>query len=170
MHLGTIRVSIIRRSISALDPLMRACLFWLVVLAAGCQTSRPLPPADLSAPGWQIKHGQAVWRPLKNEPEIAGDLMLATRPGASFVQFTKTPFPLVTAQTAGGEWEIQLGPEGKTYSGKGAGPARLIWLRLDDVLFRGSSLPRGWSADISDEQWRFEHQSTGETLEGYFDP
>jgi hypothetical protein len=129
-----------------------------------------MPQADLAEPGWEVKHGQAVWRPEKDSPEIAGDMLLAMRRGESFVQFAKTPFPLVTAQTAEGRWSILFGPEEKRYNGKGPGPARLIWLRLDDVLFMGGPLPRGWSAQIDGGQWRFENRRTGETLEGYFDP
>src|SRR5213593_2130154 len=73
-------------------------LFWLVsVLGCGaCRTAPPLAPANLSEPGWRIREGQAVWRPKIEAPEIAGELLVATHPnGQTFLQFTKTPLPLV---------------------------------------------------------------------------
>ena len=73
----------------------------LLLLCAGCATP-PLPPADFSAPGWRVQQGQAVWKPSSSRPELAGDLLLATNVnGNFFVQFSKMPFPLATAQVSG---------------------------------------------------------------------
>ena len=70
----------------------------IAVLATGCRTAPPLPPADFSAPGWRVQQGQAVWKPSSSRPELAGDLLLATNAnGNFFIQFSKIPFPLVTA-------------------------------------------------------------------------
>jgi hypothetical protein len=171
MHSGAIRVSPRARGAVAWRGLALASLLSASAIFPGCQSPRPFPPADLAAPDWEIRHGQAVWRPDKNSPEIAGELLLAIRSGdAAFVQFTKTPFPLVTAQKAAGQWEVLFGPEGQRFSGRGTAPARLIWLHLDDALFRGAPPPRRWSLRHSEDQWRFEHRSSGETLEGYLDP
>ncbi len=47
------------------------------LLCVSCRTATPLPPADFSAPGWRLRQGQAVWKPSKDRPELAGDLLLA---------------------------------------------------------------------------------------------
>src|ERR1043166_4713848 len=81
----------------------------LLVACGACRTVLPLPPANLSQPGWTVRQGQAIWRSARKAPEIAGELLLATRTdGEAFVQFTKTPFPLVIAQTSGSDWEIRF--------------------------------------------------------------
>src|SRR5262245_42929000 len=95
---------------------------------AGCLTGPPLPRVDLSEPGWAVRHGEAVWRARRDAPEIAGEILLATNPdGRVFVQFTKTPFPFVIAQTAPGGWQIESPARNQRYSGRGAPPDRLIW-------------------------------------------
>src|SRR5688572_394343 len=76
---------------------------WLLV--SGCATSRPLPPADLSASGWGIQTGQAVWK--SGSSDLAGELVFAKRfDGSSALQFIKTPLPLVSAQTRDARWTI----------------------------------------------------------------
>ncbi|MDB6056500.1 MAG: hypothetical protein JWO95_344, partial [Verrucomicrobiales bacterium] len=75
---------------------------WVCVISAlaGCRTMKPLPPANLKEPGWTVREGQAVWKRKASEPEIAGEILLATRSdGRAFVQFSKNPFPLVIAQS-----------------------------------------------------------------------
>jgi hypothetical protein len=170
MHSGSIGVCPTQSRAFAGIALLSASLLTLSLPFAGCQSARPLPPADLDAQGWEIKQGQAVWRPDRHKPELAGELLLGIRPnGDSFVQFTKTPFPLVTAKKTSISWEASFGPEGLRFSGNGPAPARIIWLRLDDILFRGAPPPRRWSLQLSGENWRLEHSSTGEILEGYFE-
>src|SRR5579863_3389219 len=74
----------------------------------GCQTIPPLPAANLKEPGWTVHQGQAVWHDKKEGLELAGELLVAVNPdGRSFVQFTKTPFPMVIAQTTSNSWQIQ---------------------------------------------------------------
>ena len=69
----------------------------VLLLGVSCRTASPLPPADFSAPGWRVQQGQAVWKPTKTKPELAGELILATRTNGDFlVQFTKTPFTLAS--------------------------------------------------------------------------
>src|SRR5436190_1004987 len=84
---------------------------WLIVgsvsvfFLVGCRTA-PLPPVNLHEPGWTVREGQAVWKRDQNTPEIAGEVLLATRPdGCTFVQFTKTPFPMIIAQTTTNHWQ-----------------------------------------------------------------
>src|SRR4051812_8798025 len=89
---------------------------FLLLLLTGCQTARPLPPVNLAEGDWTTRQGQAVWRPGKAAPEIAGDLIVATRTGgSSLVQFTKTPLPLVVAQSTTNSWQIHIVPNNKTY-------------------------------------------------------
>src|SRR5438552_18881541 len=90
-----------------------------LLLGVGCQTIPPLPPVDLSAPGWTVRQGQALWRPKKNAPEIAGELLVAQRDGQAFVQFTKTPFPFVIAQASTNGWQLELPTQNKRYGGHG---------------------------------------------------
>lgn len=94
--------------------------------------------------------------------------MVATRPGgAAFVQFTKNPFPMVTARIDGGQWQIESPLQNRRYTGRGQPPARIVWLLLPRAL-AGQTLPGGWSwQPIDRTQWRLTNSSTGEALEGF---
>jgi len=139
--------------------------------SAGCRTASPLPPVNLSDPGWSVRQGQAVWRPRKGAPELAGELLVAAHAsGRSFVQFTKTPLPFVTAQTTATNWQIHFAPRNVTLRGHGRPRARFLWLHLARCL-SGAAPPRGWSGGHrAGNAWRFENVSTGEALEGYLTP
>lgn len=137
----------------------------------GCRTVRPLPPVDLAQPGWTIQHGQAIWKSSAEAPEIAGELVLASRlDGSSFLQFTKTPLPLVTAQATSNSWQIQFVPENRTFSGPGQPPRRLLWLHLprclqghcDERHFDYRTLPSG--------NQLLEDRNTRETIEFFLAP
>jgi hypothetical protein len=149
---------------------MSVSLFLVVLTMSftGCRTAAPLPKVNLSEPGWKIREGQAVWRPGKRSPEIAGELLLATLgTDQTFVQFTKTPFPFVVAQTTNRAWQIEFPPRNKRYSGHGEPPARLIWFKLAQVFSSGARMS-DWSWHSDGRNWRLENVSTGESLEGYF--
>jgi hypothetical protein len=133
----------------------------------GCHTVPPLPQANFKEPGWNVKEGQAVWCRKKNEPELAGEFLLATRDDRAFVQFTKTPFPLLTAQKNAHSWELEIPTENRRYSGPGAPPKRIIWLQLPGLL-AGQPPPKGWSWEFSGNHWHLANSRTGETLDGYF--
>ena len=140
-----------------------------VLVAAGCRTA-PLPPVDLEQPGWTVREGQAVWKPNHSAPEIAGDILLATRPDRQFIQFTKTPFPLIVAQATTNRWSLEIPAQGKSYSGPGNPPSRLTWLWLARTL-TGGRPPKNWSWEILPEQhWRLENRARGEFVEGYLAP
>ena len=146
-------------------------LLFGIALLAGCQTVPPLPAQNVAGPGWIVRQGQAVWRAQGKTPDIAGELLLATHPdGRSVLQFTKTPFPILMAQKVGPQWEIQLPPRQRVFSGKGEPPARFIWLHLARCLYEGDRPPDGWSLLWRDNRWLFENHSTGERLEGYLKP
>jgi hypothetical protein len=151
------------------------CGFKLLVLslllfcAVGCRTLPPLPASDFKQPGWTVREGQAVWRQKRGSPEIAGDILLATRAdGRAFVQFNKTPFPLVIAQRTANAWEIESPAQNVRYAGRGKPPKRMIFLYLPDVL-SGGPTPKGWTwQPLEDKRWRLENPRSGEYLEGYF--
>ncbi len=138
-----------------------------LLLCVSCRTATPLPPADFSAPGWRLRQGQAVWKPSKNRPELAGDLLLAANANGDYViQFSKTPFTLASAQVADGRWQIALGRH--SWSGRGAPPARFVWFQLRSALAgRRTDAPWQWTRG-PDNSWRLENAGAGEFLEGCF--
>ena len=88
-----------------------AAIFALAfLLCVSCRTSQTLPPADFSSPGWHLRQGQAVWKPPRKRPELAGDLLLATNDNGNYmIQFSKIPFTLAMAQVENGAWQIKFG-------------------------------------------------------------
>lgn len=140
-------------------------------LLTGCGTLSPLPQVNLSAAGWSVRHGQAVWKRNSDAPEIAGEILLATRPdGQALVEFTKNPLPMVIAQRTTNSWQIESPMQGKRFSGRGNPPARVLWFRLL-TCFSGQEPPKPWTwKKFSDDRWRIENGVNGEALEGYFDP
>jgi hypothetical protein len=141
-----------------------------LVLSA-CRGLPALPLTDLSAPGWHVQQGQAVWKPTRNKLELAGELLLATNANKSFlVQFTKTPFPLATVQVSGESWQIEFGAGEHSWRGHGRPPARFVWFQLPRAL-AGAGLPRDWKFSRDEENsWRLENARTGEWLEGWLCP
>lgn len=140
-------------------------------LCVGCRSIPPLPPTDLYAPGWHELQGQAVWKPTKKRPELTGELLLATNAnGNFFVQFTKNPFPLATAQVAGETWQIEFGTGEHSWRGRGQPPTRFVWFQLPRAL-RGEGVAPGWQYEhTAENSWRFQNRHTGETLEAQFFP
>ena len=142
-----------------------------LVLCAGCATTNSLPPADLAAPGWTVLQGQAVWKPAQDRPELVGDLLLATNiSGNFFIQFSKIPFPLATAQTAADQWQIEFGADKYSWRGRGTPPDRFAWFQLPPALL-GAKTGGNWRFTRPEtNSWRLENPRTGETLEGEFFP
>ena len=134
----------------------------------GCRTFPPLPAADLSEHGWTVRQGQAVWRRARGAPEIAGELLVGTRTnGDAFVQFSKTPFPLVIARRSADKWQIQLPTQNETHAGSGKPPGSLIWFWLARAL-ADEPLPKHWSWHVDPKGWSLANRASGESLEGYF--
>jgi hypothetical protein len=150
---------------------LKGALVFLGCLGISCRSLSPLPPADFSAPGWRVQHGQAVWKPTKERPELAGELLLAThRNGDFFVQFSKTPFTLATAQVMTGQWQLEFGSGDYFRRGRGEPPSRFGWFQLPSAL-SGGTLVRDWRFERTDPGfWRLNNQRTGESLEGSFFP
>jgi hypothetical protein len=159
------------RSLSWPAPAIGVVLFCMLWAVPACRTPGALSsPVDLREPGWIVRAGQAVWQTPGNGPELAGDLLLATRDGTShWVQFTKGALPLVMAQSTPAGWKLEVPAEDRVYSGRGQPPARLVFLNLARVL-AGGSPPAGWSwTPLADGGWRLENRRTGERLEGYLE-
>ena len=135
---------------------------------AGCATTRPVQPMDLSDPGWTIRNGQAVWTPKPGAAGMAGELMVAMHSdGRSFVQFVKTPLPIASAQLTTNSWRVTLGTENKTYAGKGAPPERILWLQFPDGLVGRHSSTNWYFARTKEDGWHFENLQTEEALDGF---
>ncbi len=116
-----------------------------------------------------MREGQAVWRQNRGAPEIAGEILVATRlDSQALVQFTKTPFPLIIAQRTTHAWQIEIPTQNQRHAGHGQPPAHLLWFSLARIL-SGTGPPEGWSWQASkDNQWSLTNPSTGESLKGYF--
>ena len=148
-----------------------APLLLLLWLLTACSTTPKLPPADFSQPGWKVRQAQAVWTPKRGGPEIAGEVLIARRgERESFVQFSKTPFPVLVAQTAPARWEMTFIPEQRTFGGGGRPWPRFSWLYLAPAL-QGEKLPEKLRFNlVGADGWRLENRSTGEVIEGSFLP
>jgi hypothetical protein len=142
----------------------------LLLLAglSACRTVPPLQKVNLAEPGWTIHEGQAIWRYRPDSPEITGDLLAATRSdGSVFVEFSKTPFPLVVALQTTNAWQIKFPPQNTPYFGIGGPPPQFIWFQLARAL-TGTNLSPGWAWHGSNEDWRLDNTSTREIMAGYF--
>ena len=143
----------------------------LALAAISCRTIPPLGPADLSQPGWHIRQGQAVWKPPGARPELSGELLFAANDdGDVFIQFSKSPFALVTAQTSNHRWHIEFGSVNYSAGGIGQPSDRFSWFELSPAL-GGAPLRSPWHFErTSATNWKLSNLRTGETLEGYLSP
>lgn len=135
-----------------------------------CRTFSALPPAELSEPGWQVRHGQATWLSLRQNSEITGELLCAIHEnGDSVVQFAKPPFTIAAARTHGDLWQIEFGAGERIWRGRGVPPTRFVWFQLPQFA-RTNELTAPWKASLSNGLWKLENKRTGEWLEGRFFP
>lgn len=149
-----------------------ARLFGLVLLGggwlAGCASPDPTPPPALA--GGQVHTGQAVWQARPHASPLAGELVLARRPGGDFfLQFSKPPLTLAEAARTGKRWRVNFPGLSREYRGRGRGTNRLLWLWLP-VALDGGALPRHVTFARTGESWRLANTRTGESLEGYLIP
>jgi hypothetical protein len=143
----------------------------VALLVVACETIPPIQPVDLSQPGWHVRQGQGVWKPSKEQPELAGDILVATADnGDFFVQFTKNPFTMAMARKQGSRWQIEVGEGQRRWSGAGSPPRGFAWCELPRAA-AGTPVESGWVfRSVDAENWVLECRSTGERLEGYFQP
>ncbi len=144
-----------------------ALLAVILLSCVSCRTVAPWPPADLSAPGWQLRQGQAVWKPSRGRPELAGDLLFAVNTNGDYLaQFSKTPFSLASAEARAGHWRIDFGP--RAWSGRGTPPPRFVWFQLAPMMDGKPPTGRWQVLRRPDHSWRLENSGTGESLQGQF--
>jgi hypothetical protein len=150
-------------------------IIWILIAAlsiiTGCQTRPHLTVLDVTEAGWRVQTGQAIWKQGPHAAEIAGELLLAQQDnGRAFMQFTKTPFPVVTAQITATNWVMSFPGVRREYSGGGKRPERLAWLYLPEAM-AGKSLPKAFHfVKNHGGNWLLENTRTGERLEGYLAP
>jgi hypothetical protein len=141
----------------------------IMFLNAGCQTSKRSLFTTVG-PGWRTFEGQALWKPNSDIPELGGEIVIATHEdGRCLVQFSKTPFPLVMAQTTKSDWLITFPPRDMAFAGKGSPPTRFLWLHLNRAL-TGQSLPASIRFQARADGWRLENSHSGESVEGFLQP
>lgn len=152
-------------------PALRLVLLAGFLLSAGCRTATQSPLFTTSGPGWHVQEGQALWRPGRRYPELGGELVMASHEdGRCAIQFTKTPLPLVMAQTTRTNWLIEFPPQRMSFAGRRAPPTRFAWLYLSAAL-SGESLPSTLHFQRKpDGGWRLENTRSGESVEGFLAP
>jgi hypothetical protein len=158
-----------------------------LLLLSGCRLGgRHAATIDLKQPGWTLKQGQAVWRTLGSAsllspkavsecvpsttpaPELAGEVLLATRPGQAFVQFSKPPFTILNATVSPRHWQVHFSARNLTHAGPGNPPLRLLWLWLPTAM-QGGVLPHSLNWVEAQQRWKLSNRTTGESIEGYFE-
>ncbi len=146
------------------------CLATLL-LCTGCVSAGDPAPIRLSEPGWRVQTGQAVWKPGRGRPEIAGELFIACHEdGRRLVRFDKTPFPMVAATLSTNAWTITFPAARLRFAGHGTPPSRFTWLQLPSAL-DGRPLPGGIVFQrLSEGCWRMENKGMREHVEGYLSP
>ena len=151
-------------------------VLWLALLAvtmfsSGCRTTTVASLFTASGPAWHVQEGQALWRPNHRFPELGGELVVASHEdGRCVIQFSKTPLPLVLAQTTHTNWLIRFPAQRMSFAGHQTPPARFAWLYLHPAI-SGEPLPSDFRFQRkTDGGWRLENTRSGETLEGYLEP
>jgi hypothetical protein len=136
----------------------------MVMIAGGCATARPMPQVNLEAPGWSLWTGQAVWQPPGERPRVAGELVAARNVnGDVLVSFSKPPFPVFTAQTAGSLWRLDITGR-RSYGGSGRPPKRFVWFWLPAML-DGGPAPGRWQLERPfDDELLLVNQRSGESI------
>jgi hypothetical protein len=153
------------------EPRRVAVAILAMTFLAGCATLPPLPPVDLSAPGWTIRHGQAVWRFDAKAPEVVGDLVVAAgADGRLFAQFSKGPVTVAVARADQTQWELDLDLFDRRIRRRGTPDKRFALFQLARQC-AGGEIPAPWRASRdTGSRWRLENPRTGEYLEGYWEP
>lgn len=134
-------------------------------LLTGCATLLHVPAADLSAPGWTVWTGQALWKRGPQQAALAGELILGRQAdGDVVVSFSKPPVPIFTARTAGDVWRIDLVQGGHAYAGCGRPPRRFVWFWLPEIIGGGRPPGRWRVAHPARDTWLLTNPRTGESI------
>jgi hypothetical protein len=130
-----------------------------------CSTGPLLPAVDLSAPGWTVWTGQALWKAEADRAAIAGDIVLARHNnGDVLISFAKPPVSIFTAQTSAHLWRIDLVYTQRAHSGAGNPPSRFVWFRIPAML-QDSTVPAGWRMLAEAESvWELQNPDSGESI------
>jgi hypothetical protein len=148
-------------------PANRTSLVLALLLFVGCRTPN-FPPADLSAPGWKTRTGQAIWKPDRSKPEIVGDLVIAAdQSGNAYLQFSKA-FPIVSARITPDAWQIEFPAQNKQYAAPGKAPSRISWLQLLRIWTK-AEISKNWEISKQAENAiTLSNAQTGEWIEAHF--
>ena len=143
--------------------------FWVSMvglLLSGCMTAPALPPVDLSQPGWDVRESPALWRPRRDAPELAGELLVAVHGKDRLVQFSKQGLPVVTAVVTSNRWQVTSALRAGTHGGRLPAPAGVLWFAVD-ASPPTTRLERPWRLDEEgpEDRWRLTNTRTGEFLE-----
>lgn len=136
------------------------------LLLSGCMTAPALPPVDLSQPGWDVRESPALWRPRREAPELAGELLVAVHGKDRLVQFSKQGLPVVTAVVMSNRWQVTSALRAGTHGGRLPAPAGVLWFVVDASPPK-AQLEHPWSLnqDGPEGRWRLTNTRTGEFLE-----
>lgn len=137
----------------------------LVIMLFSCSSGAPLPEVDLSAPGWTVWNGQALWKAETDRSAIAGEIVLARHDnGDVLISFAKPPVPIFTAQTSGKRWKIDFIHTQDTYWGTGGPPSLFVWFQIPSLL-QDATVPEGWQViAVDDAIWELQDPHSGEQI------
>jgi hypothetical protein len=137
------------------------------VLLQGCRSLPPLPPVDLKQPGWTVYYAEALWQPQAKAEQIAGELLVAFHEdGRGLAQFTKNPFPMVTARCNPEGWQIEIVAQNQRFARRGA-PPDVLWFQLIRA-FSGQPLSKKWEwRSLGAHERRLIKRDEHESLEIY---
>lgn len=136
----------------------------IVLFLAGCRTTSPFAPLDLSQPGWTQRQYQVVWLRKPGASEMVCDVIEARNAsGKTFLQVSKTPMVLATVQSEDGKWWVEYGPRPRSAKGTTPPDAAHLWVLIalqmqTAVDLKVESLPN--------QTVRWMNLKTGERIEG----
>ena len=161
MYRGNLRGNMLRKEF----------LLSLLLAFTSCRTLPQMAPVDLAQPNWTVRQGQAVWQPQAGQAEMIGEVLVALHPAGDFlVEFSKAPFPVVSAQQRADRWQIRFALVNRTRRGSRAPPEPILWLQVASALQGRPVPPIIHTSQTSSNCWVLENMRTGERLTLVLDP